>query len=191
MLAEHIRQHGQEGGAVALERRTPMPRGGPLRQVSPRRAASADGPLWSTLTRTPFRPSAVTGTVAAQAATRWKLPRRMPDPVGTKVRAQVHARSGDRCEICGCVLQPDWRSIQHRQRRGQGGGHDVTNLLDVCGPNAGAGCHFASDEGPDRLVNGWQVRSGDSPALVPVLLAGGRRVLLTPDGRYEAVSVDP
>ncbi|MBL7487031.1 hypothetical protein [Frankia sp. AgW1.1] len=37
-----------------------------LRQVSPRRAASTDGPLWSTLTRTPFQPSAVAGVQATR-----------------------------------------------------------------------------------------------------------------------------
>jgi len=165
-----------------------MPRGGPLRQISAKKAAQSDGPLWSTLTHVPFTTAARTaGTQLAR-----ERPRRpTADPVPREVRTAVHARSGGRCEICGIPLQAGWRSIQHRKRRSQGGPHDVTNLLDVCGPNASAGCHFRADAGMGRHSMGWQVAREFDPAVVPVLLADRRWVLLTADGGYEAAPMPP
>lgn len=173
---------------MGLQRRTPMPRGGPLRQVSARREAQHDGPLWSTLTRSELHRCAEPGRLTAP---RWKTAKPTPDPVTTDVRAVVRRRSGGRCELCGTVLRPGHSSVQHRQRRGHGD-HTVTNLLDVCGRDAGEGCHALCDRSPRRFDEGWSVRSWLDPASQPVLLVGGRRVLLTADGGYEAVAaVDP
>lgn len=112
-------------------------------------------------------------------------------------------RSGALCEARTdwCLARPDGllsgrrdgRSVRtsrhHRQPRGMGGSalavqHELANLLLVCGDGV-AGCHgwieAYRDEAYDR---GLLVRRGLDPAQVPVTLAGGRQVLLDPDGGF-------
>lgn len=174
---------------MGLQRRTPLPRGGALRRVP-----LAPG---GTLGRgqAPARTTPIRQVSARRAGQPQRRPVQVADPIPAATRALVHTRSGDRCELCGTALRAGWRSIQHRQRRGTGGSardarHDVANLLDVCGPNSSAGCHGRADEGPDRFDRGWQVRRHEDPVVIPVVLAGARRVLLTPTGGYVEAPVD-
>jgi hypothetical protein len=97
-------------------------------------------------------------------------------------RDAVKERSGGVCEVCrGSAEQ-----IHHRQPRAMGGTrrpgvHMPANLLHVC-----AACHrHIESHRSAALLNGWLVRQGQDPAVVPVLVdRGSRRVFLTADGRY-------
>lgn len=98
-------------------------------------------------------------------------------------------RSGGRCEAGGepfdAVNQP---SIHHRVPRGMGGTsdpgvHDLHRLLYVCGGRlAGVQGHHGYLEANRELAYrmGWLVPMGVDPAEWPLILPGGRRVLLDP-----------
>lgn len=94
-------------------------------------------------------------------------------------------RSGGRCEISGVRLNRSTSSIHHRRPRGMGGTlrpdvHDLCNLILAEGHGtvgAHAWVEINRDAARDRGL--LVVQAGD-PAVVPVTLWSGRRVLLDP-----------
>lgn len=89
----------------------------------------------------------------------------------------VKERSGGVCEGCG---QRPATQIHHRKFRARGGGHQVSNLLHLCGSGNAAGCHGLAHSAYPPL--GWTIPSGVAvPAHEPVLYRG-ERVLLDDAG---------
>lgn len=97
------------------------------------------------------------------------------------LRAEVYARAGGRCELCGEQLGQVWQA-HHRKLRSRGGQDSVCNLVAL-----DAHCH--------RRVHGhslWATEQGfivasyDDPATVPVALHLERWVLLTLNGYRDA-----
>ena len=85
----------------------------------------------------------------------------------------LHARSGGVCEICG---QAEATEIHHRKYRSRGGGHNIENLLNVCGMGNTSGCHGRchTQDGED---NGWAVHAWQDERTVPVTLRDGEYLL--------------
>lgn len=79
------------------------------------------------------------------------------------------ARSGGVCEICG---RAEATEIHHRKYRSRGGGHNIENLLHVCGMGNASGCHGRCHSGEGE-AHGWAVHAWQNPALVPVRRADG------------------
>ena len=101
------------------------------------------------------------------------------------IRHLLACRSGHRCEICGCTLGPgNEGTAHHRDARGMGGTRrpdidDLCNLLLLCGGSLAQKCHrWVEDHYEAAVAAGWRVPDGLDPAAAPVVLAGGRRVLL-------------
>jgi hypothetical protein len=106
-----------------------------------------------------------------------------------KVRALVLERDGYSCVCCGRSVIGQRYSLQHRKRRSQGGTNSPSNLLTVLGDGT-RGCHARIDSriDPHDEARGYTVRSGQDPALVPVMVfsEGGSGVTAWPtdDGRW-------
>jgi hypothetical protein len=82
-----------------------------------------------------------------------------------KTRTALRERSADECEICG---RPG-NNAHHRKNRSQGGTHDLSNLLLLCGSGT-TGCHGWVTEHPGMSkLKGWTVWRSDDPLKVPVL----------------------
>lgn len=99
--------------------------------------------------------------------------------IPTKIRAQLHERAQDRCEICG---RHDATNAHHRKNQSQGGKHVLSNLMLLCGSGT-TGCHgwvTTSPRTADQL--GWLVWSYENPAEKPVRLWAFRWGLLGDDG---------
>lgn len=144
-------------------------------------------------------PSPSRAPMARQApAVRPRKPRVAPE-----VREHVLLRAGGRCEVAAAPeCRTRHRSLtsavggsQHHRLPGRMGGskrtavHAVSNLLQVCGHGT-AGCHgWIESNRETALGNGWLLHEGQDPAVVPVLLHDGRRVLLGVDG-YRAPADD-
>ncbi|WP_025158882.1 HNH endonuclease [Leifsonia aquatica] len=92
--------------------------------------------------------------------------------------AMVKFRSLGMCEICGKARATE---THHRLHRSHGGLDIIQNLLHVCGWGNHTGCHGDAHSRSDRYDNGWAVRTGNDPALRPVLYRGRLR-MLTADG---------
>jgi 5-methylcytosine-specific restriction endonuclease McrA len=104
-----------------------------------------------------------------------------PKPTPAESRAayaRVKERSFGLCEICGAKQATE---IHHRLHRSHGGQDTVQNLLHVCGWGNHTGCHGSAHSHTDRYTNGWAVRTGNDPALRPVLYRG-RLMILTQEG---------
>jgi hypothetical protein len=114
------------------------------------------------------------------------------------IRHNLACRSDHRCEVCGVRLGPDKNGKvrpelegtgHHRDDRGMGGTRrpgidDLCNVLLLCGGRMGGvlGCHgWIEGHFEAAVARGWRVPNGIDPATVPVVLAGGRRVLLHRD----------
>ncbi len=105
------------------------------------------------------------------------------------IRHNLACRSGHRCELCGVQLGPGKEgTVHHRRPRGKGGTRQedvdyLSNLLLLCGGRLGGvmGCH-GKIESRRRWAedSGLLVPQGHDPATIPVVLHGGRRVLLSP-----------
>ena len=74
-------------------------------------------------------------------------------------RQKVEDRSGGICEACG---EKPATEIHHRRYKSRGGGHEVSNLLHVCGWGNHTGCHGEA-HGPGGEGPGWSVESGYRP----------------------------
>lgn len=92
----------------------------------------------------------------------------MTPRIGTlpaRQRAKLHERSGGECEICGKPAN----NAHHRKNRSQGGNHDLSNLLLLCGSGT-TGCHgWATEHPADARKGGWSTWRSDDPLKVPVL----------------------
>lgn len=111
------------------------------------------------------------------------------------------SRSNGHCERCGRFLMDpddvellgrgDWWTVQHRRPAGMGGTKSPAfnlpeNVVLLCG-NGTMGCHgwVEINRAVARDVEGWLVWQSQDPKLVPVLLHGERKVLLTTEWAYE------
>lgn len=103
-----------------------------------------------------------------------------------EVRILVISRDLGLCVPCGEPVAPGQPySLAHRLRRSQGGLAVASNLILAHGLG-GQACHGRIDfrRDPRDEARGLTLRSWQDPAAVPVVLAGGRRVLLSDSGRY-------
>lgn len=107
-------------------------------------------------------------------------------PIPTKTRRLVEERSGSLCEGCG---EREATELHHRKYRSRGGGHEVSNLIHLCGWGNHTGCHGTAHSAEGHEL-GWSVNSWDDPAHKAVLYRGVMR-WLTPDGRAEPVGEEP
>jgi len=121
-------------------------------------------------------------TPLSRRPVKWRPPRNTgPDPA---TRELVLARDGWRCVCCGRSVIGQQYSLQHRKRRSHGGTNSPVNLITVLGSGI-TGCHWRIDSRADPAdeLNGYTVRSGQDPALVPVRVFGAR-VWARPDGTW-------
>ena len=154
---------------VPLRSRTPLPRGGPLPVGQPI-------PRYAELLQRRAEPRK--GTARVVAAVRGATGKFSP-----KVRAVMLARSGGRCECCGGYVEKGW-TAQHRLARGMGGTRRTVTAADGMVVHE-LPCHRYIESHPTRALEmGWRIPQGDDPETAPMTLPGGRRVLLTADGRY-------
>lgn len=109
----------------------------------------------------------------------------MTGSIPESVRHMVEARSGGVCERCGGARATD---KHHRLFRSRLGLHVVENLVDLCGPGNVAGCHGFAHQRRAAEVEGFSIRSGGDPLLVPVQHAVFGLVLLTAEGGWKPVS---
>jgi hypothetical protein len=107
-------------------------------------------------------------------------------PVPAKTRRIVEERCGGICEGCG---QREATELHHRKYRSRGGGHEITNLIFLCGWGNHTGCHGTAHSAEGHEL-GWSVNSWADPALTPVLWRGGMS-WLTADGRVEPSGLEP
>lgn len=100
----------------------------------------------------------------------------------------VDARAGlgdprmRRCERCG---SSETLTHHHRIKRSQGGRHDPSNVVLLCGHGTSPGmCHSWVEHNPTEAhAQGWALRRGDDPLVVPIkYLALNMRVRLDDDG---------
>lgn len=103
----------------------------------------------------------------------------MAEPIPAKVRDTVLARAAGRCERCGRHVQS--LELHHRKFRSRGGHHTIENIVALCGWGNHTGCHGAAHSATERYDNGWAVRTGTDPHLMPVMYRGWR-VMLTAEG---------
>lgn len=90
-------------------------------------------------------------------------------PIPKTQRDLLRIRSQGVCEICGVAIATNWH---HRKNRSQGGAHDLSNALHLCGSGT-TGCHGMVTEHPIKAFdNGWSVRSRFRPADVIVKRQG-------------------
>jgi hypothetical protein len=115
--------------------------------------------------------------------------RKAPADTGpdARTRALVLGRDGYACVCCGISILGKHYSLQHRQRRSQGGDNSPVNLLTVLGDGT-TGCHARIDSriDPHDEAKGYTVRSFDDPAAIPVMYfsenGSGILAWLEPDG---------
>lgn len=101
----------------------------------------------------------------------WKSKsKRKPKGPSAETVGLLHARSGGVCEICG---RAEATEIHHRKYRSRGGGHNIENLLHVCGMGNASGCHGRCHSGEGE-ANGWAVHAWQDERTVPVTLRDGR-----------------
>lgn len=118
-----------------------------------------------------------------------KPSKRSRDPVTEATFQLVIGRAGGRCEApadlhpaTGCRGR---MHVHHRLPVSWGGGPEVTNLLLLCEPvHSWAHNHPAAAITHGLLVPRWKQRQTD-PAVYPVWIRDGRRVLLGADGDYK------
>lgn len=105
-------------------------------------------------------------------------------PIPPQNRRTVMDRSCGFCEGCGKRPVSD---IHHRKYKSRGGGHEVENLLALCGGPGGmaggnhSGCHGIAHSAEGHEL-GWSVHSWDDPGSKPVKHARYGVVYLTPTG---------
>jgi hypothetical protein len=114
------------------------------------------------------------------------MSRAKPIPPGN--RRIVEERSGSVCEGCGKARATE---VHHRRYRSRGGGHEVSNLLHLCGfgNNANEGCHGVAHSAEGGEL-GWSCNSWENPKHRPVLYRG-TLMWLVDDGRVVDVKPEP
>jgi hypothetical protein len=115
------------------------------------------------------------------------MSRAKPIPPGN--RRIVLDRADGACEGCGrwfSALQ-----IHHRRYRSRGGGHEVSNLLALCGMGnvQNGGCHGVAHSAEGGEL-GWSCNSWENPKHRPVLYRGAL-MWLVDDGRVVNVKPEP
>ena len=99
----------------------------------------------------------------------------------------VDARDDHSCVRCGRSLFVETGSRHHRKLRSQGGKHDVSNLILLCGSGT-TGCHGWVHANPaEALRGGWYARSWQDTLGVPVKHYKHGWVLLDDAGGFVAV----
>jgi 5-methylcytosine-specific restriction protein A len=156
-------------GSKPLQRKTPMPRGGPTERDAriPLQRAPKD----------PTEPRKKTPQAERLAEQEARL---------NRSKRVVKKRAKGRCEraTCGRTV-PAGAHTHHRKPRAMGGTsdpaiHSPANLLHLC-PD----CHAWIESNRDAaLTSGLLVPNASDPALVPVETIHGR-VLLRDDGKFE------
>src|SRR5690606_8934829 len=94
--------------------------------------------------------------------------------IPAKTRKALRERSGGICEGCGW-----WPATQahHRRYKSRGGGHELSNLLALCGSGNHTGCHGRAHTAEGEQL-GWSVESGiEPPSRYPLTYRGERAVL--------------
>ena len=87
--------------------------------------------------------------------------------------AAVDERDNHSCARCGVSLYSVSGSRHHRKLRSQGGKHDVTNLVLLCGSGT-TGCHgWVHGHPKDGYESGHLVVSSAAPEDMPVEYADG------------------
>jgi 5-methylcytosine-specific restriction endonuclease McrA len=107
-------------------------------------------------------------------------------PIPARNRRIVQERCGGLCE--GCGKQPA-TELHHRKYRSRGGGHEVSNLIYLCGWGNHTGCHGVAHSAEGHEL-GWSVNSWGNPQLSPVHYRG-EQTWLTTDGRAVPVKPEP
>lgn len=97
--------------------------------------------------------------------------------IPAKNRRSVEQRSGFVCEGCG---NREATEIHHRKYKSRGGGHEVSNLIHLCGWGNHTGCHGVAHSAEGHEL-GWSCSSWSVASRVP-LLYRGTLVLLTDEG---------
>ncbi len=126
------------------------------------------------------------------AAVRAAKPPRCTGP-DRLTRETVLERDGYACVCCGRSVLGQRYSLQHRQRRSQGGTSCTCNLLTVLGDGT-RGHHFRIDsrKNPEDEARGYTVRSGQDPAAVSVMVfdasGGGASMFPTCDGEWSTAA---
>lgn len=144
-----------------------MKRGGPLRRVTPLKAAAS-------LRRTAPRPRSKRPTPQGNPA-RWAT--------WQALREVLYGRASGRCERCGRGLEDTGMEAHHRKLRSQGGRDDASTCVALC-----PGCHRWAHANPRQAQSdGWIVRERSIPAQVAVVLHDGRTVRFCDDGTYDVV----
>src|SRR5690348_15468566 len=100
--------------------------------------------------------------------------------VPTANSTMVKVRSGGSCE--GCEVETA-TEIHHRKFRSRGGGHEVSNLLHLCGWGNTSGCHGKAHSAD--APQGWAIPSGVAVPAEVALIRRGERVLLNDRGGVE------
>jgi hypothetical protein len=194
-----------------LTRTAGMPRpASPIRSCGKPYATEADAVSAAVLlTEKSTRPGTFHSAECRQGCSGWHVTyrkpaktaeeKRRPAPRDTgpdaKTRALVLERDGWSCVCCGRSVISQVYSLQHRQRRGQGGTNCPSNLIVVLGDGA-RGCHARIDSriDPHDEAQGYTVRSGKDPAAVSVMIhsehGSGCRKWLTPEGTYSDSAPD-
>lgn len=88
----------------------------------------------------------------------------------------VDARAGlgdplmRRCERCGSSEE---LTHHHRVKRSQGGKHDPSNVVVLCGHGTSPGkCHAWAEANPNEArAQGWALGRNDDPLTVPIVHA--------------------
>ncbi|MFR9773147.1 hypothetical protein [Nocardia sp. SC052] len=81
-----------------------------------------------------------------------------------RTRPIVTARSGGLCERCGARAH----SVHHRRNAGQGGPWTPQNCVHLCGDGTRL-CHGWITTHPDNAHSeGYALKHGDNPALIPI-----------------------
>lgn len=111
------------------------------------------------------------------------VPARYTRP-GAVVRKLVLERDGYTCVCCGHPVTGQPFMLLRRLRSG---GDSPPNLITVLG-TAITGCaeRIGSRRDPRDQANGYIVRAGQDPELIPILLYGRIVTWLAPDGQYRS-----
>lgn len=97
----------------------------------------------------------------------------MTKDIPAPTRAKLAERAAGACEGCGKVGPTQ---AHHRKYRSRGGGHELSNLIALCGLGNINGCHGRAHG--TNAPEGWALPSGlCRPALEPVLYRGERAML--------------
>jgi hypothetical protein len=126
----------------------------------------------------------------------WHPPQVSDTGPDRKTRLLVLERDGHACVCCGISVIGQVYSLQHRQRRSQGGNSCAANLLVVLGDGT-RGHHARIDSriDPEDEAKGYTVRSRMDPHLVSVMVftsPGGSGVTQYPtcDGGWSSAPAE-